>query len=67
MHCFAESSSVALHRGYTTKSNAWVVPLNGHQYRAATGGLSWNESRSLCQQLGGNLAQYGIQDVGTRT
>ena len=47
-------------------SNTWYSPLNGFQYKATPDAQSWNESRSVCQGWGGDLAVHGVQTLELR-
>ena len=66
MFGFTANLKAALLRGYIIMEDGWIAPFNGYQYKASPNRQTWNESRSLCQQWGGDLAQYGARDVGTR-
>ena len=63
---FSANMSAALLRGYMTLDGGWIAPFNGYKYKAITTGQSWNASRSVCQEEGGDLAQYGVRDVAIR-
>ena len=63
---FSANMSAALLRGYVTLDGGWIAPFNGYQYKAITTGQSWSASQSLCQEEGGDLAQYGVRDVAIR-
>ena len=63
---FSANMSAALLRGYVTLDGGWIAPFNGYQYKATTTYQSWNASRSVCQEEGGDLAQYGVRDVAIR-
>ena len=58
--------SAALLRGYMTLDGGWIAPFNGYQYKASTTRQSWSASRSVCQEEGADLAQYGVRDVAIR-
>ena len=63
---FSANMSAALLRGYMTLDGGWIAPFNGYKYKATATSQSWNASRSLCQEEGGDLAQYGVRDVAIR-
>ena len=63
---FSANMSAALLRGYMTLDGGWIAPFNGYQYKAIATRQSWSASRSLCQEEGGDLAQYGVRDVAIR-
>ena len=63
---FSANVSAALLRGYMTLDGGWIAPFNGYQYKATATYQSWSASRSLCQEEGGDLAQYGVRDVAIR-
>ncbi|CAK8695841.1 unnamed protein product [Clavelina lepadiformis] len=45
---------------------SWYSPLNGYQYKVLSSTQSWEESRRLCQGLGGDLAAVGMRDLTIR-
>ena len=47
-------------------SDGWVAMFNGYQYKLTPKAQMWNESRTVCQAMGGDLAVYGIQDMESR-
>ena len=53
----------ALHRGFMKQDNGWVTPFNGYQYKLTEHTQSWQDSRRICQRLGGDLIVYGFRDV----
>ena len=63
---FSANMSAALLRGYLTLDGGWIVPFNGYQYKAIATRLSWSASRSVCEEEGGDLAQYGVRNVAIR-
>ena len=63
---FSANMSAALLRGYLTLDGGWIAPFNGYQYKAITTIQSWSASRSVCQEEGGDFAQYGVRDVAIR-
>ena len=63
---FSANMSAALLRGYMTLDGDWIAPFNGYQYKVTTTYQSWSASRSVCQEEGGDLAQYGVRDVAIR-
>ena len=63
---FSANMSAALLRGYMTLDGGWIAPFNGYQYKAIATRQSWNASRSLCQEEGADLVQYGVRDVAIR-
>ena len=46
--------------------DGWITPLNGFQYKHVNTTQSWNSSRVLCREMGGDLATHGIQVWETR-
>ncbi|CAK8695843.1 unnamed protein product [Clavelina lepadiformis] len=44
----------------------WYAPSNGYQYKVLISRQSWQESRRLCQDLGGDLAVAGTRNSTTR-
>ena len=40
----------------------WYTPGNSYQYFVTSTSQSWQNSRILCQQLGGDLASIGLRD-----
>ena len=58
--------NAALLRGYMMLDGGWIAPFNGYQYKVIAKRQSWGASRSLCQEEGGDLAQYGVRDVAIR-
>ena len=63
---FPANSSAALLCEYMTLDGGWIAPFNGYQYKATATRQSWSASRSVCQEEGGDLAQYGVRDVAIR-
>ena len=63
---FSANMTAALLRGYMTLDGGWIAPFNGYQYKATTTCQTWNASRSVCQEEGGDLAHYGVRDVASR-
>ncbi|CAK8695844.1 unnamed protein product [Clavelina lepadiformis] len=45
---------------------SWYSPLNGYQYKVLSSTQSWEESRRLCQGLGGDLAAVGMRNLTMR-
>jgi len=46
--------------------DGWVNPLNGFKYKLTPEQQSWDKSREICKQWGGDLAVYGIIELGAR-
>ncbi|CAK8691370.1 unnamed protein product [Clavelina lepadiformis] len=46
-------------------ASEWFVPFNGYKYRLTRRG-TWTETRSECQELGGDLATVGARDSYAR-
>ena len=46
--------------------DGWVMLFNGYTYKEIPEKHFRNDSRAICQQMGGDLAQYGIRDIGNR-
>ncbi|CAK8695481.1 unnamed protein product [Clavelina lepadiformis] len=44
----------------------WYAPSNGYQYILISTTQSWFESRQTCQEMGGDLAVAGAQDLTMR-
>ena len=53
-------------RGFVELDGGWISPLNGHQYKAIHTSQTWYESRTMCQNLGGDLIVHGFQDPTAR-
>ena len=51
----------AFRRGYMESDGGWINPFNGFEYNLLKTSQSWNYSRILCQEMGGDLATHGIQ------
>lgn len=47
--------------------DGWIAMFNGFQYKLVYPAGNWTESRATCQELGGDLAVFGIQDMESRT
>ncbi|XP_076824190.1 CD209 antigen-like protein C [Clavelina lepadiformis] len=43
--------------------SGWYTPSNGYQYRLTETQQNWQESRRLCQAMGGDLAAVGMRNV----
>ncbi|XP_076824194.1 CD209 antigen-like protein C [Clavelina lepadiformis] len=46
--------------------SGWYTPFNGYQYRLTETEQNWQESRRLCQAMGGDLAAVGMRNVVIR-
>ena len=46
--------------------DGWVMLFNGYKYKEIPEINVHNASRAICRQMGGDLAQYGIRDIGNR-
>ncbi|XP_076824182.1 CD209 antigen-like protein 2 isoform X1 [Clavelina lepadiformis] len=46
--------------------SGWYTPSNGYQYRLTETEQNWQESRRLCQAMGGDLAAVGMRNVAIR-
>ena len=53
-------------KGYKNLGNGWVTIFNRYQYKRTPERQSWEASQSICRSWGGNLAVYGVQDMGSR-
>ena len=45
-----------------TPESGWFNGLNGFQYKPTPSAQSWQESRQVCQSMGGDLAAEGFRD-----
>ena len=53
-------------RGFVELDDGWISPLNGYQYKVNQTRQTWDESRTMCQNLGGDLIVHGFQDPTAR-
>ena len=53
-------------RGYITLNDGWIAPFNGYQYKVTSTRQDWQASRQTCRGWGGDLAVYGVIDMGVR-
>ena len=64
---------VVVRQKYKRLEDDWVAVINQnevlsaeYQYKVNRNRTSWNSSRTTCQNWGGDLAVYGIQDFESR-
>ena len=53
-------------RGYSNLNDQWIAPFNGYQYKITESTHSWEESRRICQDWGGEMVVYGVRDFQMR-
>ena len=46
--------------------DGWIAPFNGYQYKFINSSQSWEKSRTICRNFGGDLIVYGIQKAAIR-
>ncbi|CAK8695442.1 CD209 antigen-like protein 2 isoform X2 [Clavelina lepadiformis] len=46
--------------------DGWYTPNNGYQYKVVDTVQTWQESRVLCQDMGGDLAVVGMRNLAVR-
>ena len=63
----ANMTTALLLQGFIMMENGWIAPFNGYQYKASPGFHTWSAGQAFCRSWGGDLAQYGVRDVATRT
>ncbi|CAK8695694.1 unnamed protein product [Clavelina lepadiformis] len=61
-----EELIVALQNRRLIPCAGWYSPNNGFQYQLSSTKQNWQESRMLCQQIGGDLAALGIKNFHMR-
>ena len=44
----------------------WYITSDGYIYKLTTGRQSWEKSRQLCQEWGGDLAVHGVKALKSR-
>ena len=48
-------------------SDGWFTSLHGYQYKnTSSNGKTWEESRRICQNWGGDLMVHGVRDPAIR-
>jgi len=52
--------------GYMHLDDGWITPFNGYQYKETSTIQSWEDSRTICKNWGGDLAVYGVRDIAIR-
>ena len=43
--------------------SGWYTPGNSYQYYVTNSSQSWQDSRMICQRLGGDLASVGLRNL----
>ena len=53
---------------YIALEDGWIrlSPSTGYQYKNTQTAQTWNKSRETCQNMGGDLIVYGIQETKIR-
>ncbi|CAK8674504.1 unnamed protein product [Clavelina lepadiformis] len=44
----------------------FYVPFNGYKYRLTQNSLNYDHARAACEEMGGDLAVFGMRDLTTR-